>query len=72
MFSVVIPVYNKRRHLARSIDSVLNQSFGNFELILVDDASTDGSFEFISQLKDKRISIFRRSSPGPGDMQLGI
>ena len=66
MFSVIIPVYNKIRHLSRSIESVLNQSFTDFELILVDDASTDGSFEFISQLEDKRISVYRRSSPGPG------
>jgi succinoglycan biosynthesis protein ExoO len=66
MFSVIIPVYNKRRHLSRSIDSVLNQSVGDFELILVDDASTDGSYEFLSQLVDPRIKVYRRSSPGAG------
>ncbi|SFT39889.1 Glycosyl transferase family 2 [Algoriphagus locisalis] len=66
MFSVIIPVYNKKRHLSRSIDSVLNQSFPNFELILVDDASTDGSFEFISNISDQKVSVFRRSSPGAG------
>ncbi|MBN7817583.1 glycosyltransferase family A protein [Algoriphagus pacificus] len=66
MFSVVIPIYNKKPHLERSINSVLNQSYQDFELILVDDGSTDGSKEACTQFQDPRIRIFYRDTPGPG------
>ena len=65
-FSVVIPVYNKGPHIHRSISSVLNQTFQDFELILVNDASTDNSQEEIEKFKDKRISLYHREEPGPG------
>lgn len=65
-FSVVIPVYNKLPHLERSIQSVLNQSYQNFEILLVDDASTDGSSEKLLEFKDERIKHLKRTAPGPG------
>src|SRR5699024_5851151 len=66
MFSVIIPVHNKLPHLERSINSVLNQSFQDFELLLIDDASTDGSTEKLFEFNDSRIKRFRREKPGPG------
>lgn len=66
MFSVIIPVHNKLPHLDRSIQSVLNQTFKGFELLLIDDASTDGSQEKIKEYKDARVRTFRRDIPGPG------
>lgn len=66
MFSVIIPVHNKLPHLDRSIESVLSQTFKDFELIIVDDASTDGSSEKIRDYDDPRIKTFRRDTPGPG------
>ncbi|RDC66037.1 glycosyltransferase family 2 protein [Adhaeribacter pallidiroseus] len=65
-FSVVIPVHNKLPHLDRSVDSVLKQTYPNFEVILVDDASSDGSSEKLAGFQDNRISRFRRDTPGPG------
>lgn len=65
-FSVVIPVYNKGPHLHRSISSVLNQNFRDFELLLINDASTDNSEEVMLKFVDARIQILKRSIPGPG------
>lgn len=53
--SVLIPVYNAEAYLAESIRSILNQTFSDFELILLDDASTDNSVEIIKSFTDKRI-----------------
>lgn len=66
MFSVIIPVHNKLPHLDRSVYSVLNQTFTDFELLLIDDASTDGSEEKIKSYQDPRIRHFKRTVPGPG------
>lgn len=66
MFSVIIPVYNKYPHLDRSITSVLKQKFEEWELLLVDDGSTDGSLEKARSYSDKRIKVFQRNEPGPG------
>jgi len=66
MFSVIIPVYNKLPHLDRSVQSVLNQTYSNFELILVDDASTDGSREKLRTFSDERIKVYYRDHPGAG------
>lgn len=66
MFSVIIPVHNKFPHLDRSVNSVLNQTYKDFELILIDDASNDGSEEKIYEYKDPRIKCYQRNLPGPG------
>jgi len=65
-FSVVVPVHNKEPHIKRSIQSVLNQSFSEFEIIVIDDASTDGSISELEKFDDPRIRILRRNIPGPG------
>jgi len=65
-FSVVMPVYNKGPHIQRSISSVLKQTYMNYELILINDASTDNSLQEIQKFTDERIRMFNRSEPGPG------
>lgn len=65
-FSVVMPLYNKEKHVSRAIQSVLDQTFADFELIIVNDASTDKSLEIVEKFEDSRIRIFQRSEPGPG------
>jgi glycosyltransferase involved in cell wall biosynthesis len=53
--SIVLPTYNRRQHLQRAISSVLRQTFADFELIVVDDGSTDGTAEFVKEFDDSRI-----------------
>lgn len=55
--SVILPVYNNERTIAAAVGSILNQSFTNFELIIVNDGSTDKTAEYLSSLSDSRIRI---------------
>lgn len=64
-FSVVIPVHNKERHVARSVLSALAQTCPAHEIIAIDDASTDGSMAEIAKI-DAPIVTLRRDEPGPG------
>lgn len=64
--SAVIPVHNKRPHIARCLTSVMGQTYEDFEVILIDDASTDGSAREFQAFTDPRIRIFERRTPGPG------
>ena len=50
--SVIVPNYNYEQYLPERIDSILNQTYTDFELILLDDASTDGSATLIEKYKD--------------------
>lgn len=65
-FSVIMPVHEKERHVEAAIRSVLSQSFDSFELIVIDDASTDGSREVIASIESPRIRVLEREVPGPG------
>lgn len=63
-----MPCFNSERFLADSIESVLKQTYENFELIIIDDASNDGSMEIVESYhsKDKRIKILRNDeNSGP-------
>jgi glycosyltransferase involved in cell wall biosynthesis len=62
--SVLLPVYNGEPYLKAAIESILNQTFRDFELIIIDDGSKDRSKEIISQFKDKRIRW--QSQPNAG------
>ncbi|MBO7678056.1 MAG: glycosyltransferase family 2 protein, partial [Thermoguttaceae bacterium] len=65
-FSVVVPVYNARQWVGRAIESVLAQSFEDFELILVDDGSPDDSAEVIARYTDPRVKLIRQENRGEG------
>ncbi|WP_432460874.1 glycosyltransferase family 2 protein [Agarivorans sp. QJM3NY_25] len=66
LVSVVIPVYNGERLLEASVDSVLQQDFSDFEIILVDDGSTDGSRSLIESLASSNPKIRAFSKPNGG------
>ena len=62
--SVIIPLYNKAREIRRSINSVLSQTHRDFELIVVDDGSTDSSGDIVRQFVDPRIRLFVQVNSG--------
>jgi len=63
-FSVLIPVYNREKFVRQTVESVLSQTFTGFELIAVDDGSTDGSAEILKSFGD-RIKFIQQSNQGP-------
>ncbi len=62
LISVIMPVYNSQKYLAKAIESILNQTYKNFEFIIINDGSNDGSVEIIKKYmkKDKRIVLIDR------------
>jgi glycosyltransferase involved in cell wall biosynthesis len=59
--SVIIPSYNHEAYIAECINSVLNQTFQDFEIIITDDASTDRTVQVIERFNDPRIKLFKHS-----------
>ena len=67
LVSVIIPLYNKERTVARAVESVLNQSYREIELLIVDDGSTDKSCEIVAEkFDDSRLKIIHQKNSGPG------
>jgi glycosyltransferase involved in cell wall biosynthesis len=66
--SVIIPVYNSEKYLENALDSVLNQTFQDFEILCIDDGSQDSSAKIIKNYsqKDKRVQYFYQKNQGPG------
>ncbi len=64
MISVIIPIYNAELYLRRCIDSVLDSTYRDFELILIDDGSTDGSLQICKQYIDDRIKLIVQKNQG--------
>ncbi len=64
--SIIIPVYNSERYLKKCLDSILNQTYKNLEIILIDDGSEDGSLKIMNEYKknDKRIKIIKKNNSG--------
>mgnify|MGYP000941292499 CR=1 FL=1 len=62
--SIVIPLYNKGFIISETLDSVLAQTFTDFEIIIVNAGSTDNGFEIVSQFSDKRIKLFQQENKG--------
>src|SRR5215204_2599957 len=75
-FAVLIPLYNKEPYIARALASVLAQTRPVDEIIIVDDASTDGSADQVTAFRDPRLRLLRRTDPKqrglPATRNLGI
>lgn len=55
--TTIIPMHNSSKHIQECVKSVLNQTYKNIELILIDDASADNSVELVKKYKDNRIKL---------------
>ena len=64
MISVVIPLYNKEKQVAHTLQSVLRQTFQDFEIVIVDDGSTDHSVEEVEKVRDTRIRLVHQQNAG--------
>lgn len=65
LVSVILPVYNGEKYIAQSVDSILNQTYNNIELIIVDDGSSDNTLKIInSYSSDPRVIIITRENKG--------
>ena len=64
--SIIVPVYNVVNFLPKCVDSILNQTFEDFELLLIDDGASDGSAQLCDEyvLKDYRVHVFHKENGG--------
>lgn len=75
MISIITPVYNTEKYLSRCLDSILAQTYQDWELLLIDDGSTDGSGKICDEYatRDTRIRVFHKANGGVASVrQLGI
>lgn len=64
--SIIVPMYNSEKYIKRCIDSVLNQKYKNFEIIVINDGSTDNSLKICEEYCDSRLKIFSKKNEGVG------
>jgi glycosyltransferase involved in cell wall biosynthesis len=73
MFSIIIPLYNKENTIFNTVKSVVNQSFKEFEILIINDGSTDNSLENLQKIEDNRIKIITTENRGVSQARnLGI
>jgi len=73
LISVIIPAYNSGKTILRAVDSVLNQTYKNIELIIINDGSTDNTLEILKNIQDSRIVVLNQENSGPSTARnLGI
>ena len=65
VISVVVPLFNKRKSIRRTLESILTQTVDNIEVLVVDDGSTDGSSDEVEAVRDPRLQLMRQANTGP-------
>ena len=61
-FSIIIPTYNRSNFIVKTIESILLQKYSNFEIIVIDDGSTDDTSDVIKSLDETKIKYFRKQN----------
>lgn len=64
--AIIVPLYNKRSTIERTMHSIFSQKMGDFEIVVVDDGSTDGSADLVRAMKDPRLRLISQKNAGPG------
>ena len=66
LISVIVPVYNVKNYLEKCLDSIINQTYKNLEIILINDGSTDESLDicYMYEKKDNRIKVYNQENHG--------
>lgn len=73
MISIIIPLYNKEKFVKRTIKSLLVQTFDKFEVLFIDDGSTDKSAQIVESIQDDRIKLIKKVNGGPSSARnLGV
>ena len=72
LVSIVIPVYNSEKYLEECLNSVLDQTYENIEIIVVDDGSTDSSYDILKKYSDKIVVLSQKNSGLASALNLGI
>lgn len=71
--SIIVPIYNSEKYISKCIDSILNQEYKDFELLLINDGSTDNTSNIINSYEDERIKIYNQENKGTGSARnLGL
>ena len=72
-YSIIVPVYNAETYLKKCLDSILKQKFTDFEVIVINDGSTDGSYKIVDSYDDKRVKQYAKENGGVSDARnMGI
>lgn len=68
LISIIVPTYNSAKYIKKCVESVEKQSYSNWELLIIDDGSTDNTYEILKELEamDDRLHVFRQENKGPG------
>jgi glycosyltransferase involved in cell wall biosynthesis len=64
---VVMPVYNAMPYLTEAVASIIGQTYKDFIFLIIDDGSTDGSYEFLQSIRDQRVVLVKQNRRGPGE-----
>lgn len=65
MLSIIIPLYNKEATIKKTLESIFNQEYNDYEIIIVDDGSTDNGLTIINELHSNKISVYTQPNSGP-------
>lgn len=66
-FSIIIPLYNKETHILKTLECIFKQSYTDYEIIIVNDGSTDNSYSIVSKIKHPKVKLYNRENHGVSD-----